>query len=274
MEEFQCLFRAGRPEAQQGVRRTCCRGSARSGRPPASSSWSLSQKPSGVGAGDVQRLFNRFRDNHIVRFALRCATRDVSMADPRQRVATARATTPRACRSATSSRASGSCTRSTDDAPTVRTYLADGEDAEVICLAARKLREKARTLSGDALGVELDEPRVRHRGRPARGDRRRYRPVVGDGGRAARRLMFPMRHADATGEACSAAARARGVPSRRRPDAARTRTATKRRGCRKADLGGARPAMKGRHRAEAARHALTCGNAARVGTARPVPTAA
>ena len=40
----------------------------------------------------------------------------------------------------------------------MRTYLADGEDAEVICLAARKLREKARTLSGDALGVEVDEP--------------------------------------------------------------------------------------------------------------------
>ena len=46
----------------------------------------------------------------------------------------------------------------TDDAPTVRTYLADGEDATVICLAARKIREKARTLSGDALGVEIDEP--------------------------------------------------------------------------------------------------------------------
>ena len=28
----------------------------------------------------------------------------------------------------------------------------------MICLAARKMREKARTLSGDALGVELDEP--------------------------------------------------------------------------------------------------------------------
>ena len=46
----------------------------------------------------------------------------------------------------------------TDDAPTVRTYLADGEDAEVICLAARKIRERARTLSGDALGVEVAEP--------------------------------------------------------------------------------------------------------------------
>ena len=29
---------------------------------------SLSQKPSGVGSGDVQRLFNRYRDNHTIRF--------------------------------------------------------------------------------------------------------------------------------------------------------------------------------------------------------------
>jgi hypothetical protein len=39
-----------------------------------------SQKPSGVGAGDVGRLFNRFRDNHQVRFALRCGNRLVSEA--------------------------------------------------------------------------------------------------------------------------------------------------------------------------------------------------
>ena len=31
---------------------------------------SSSQKPSGVGAGDVARLFNRYRDNHTLRFAL------------------------------------------------------------------------------------------------------------------------------------------------------------------------------------------------------------
>jgi len=57
-----------------------------------------SQKPSGVGAGDVGRLFNRFRDNFAVRFALKCGNRIVSDAilggD-----AYARATTPRRCRS-------------------------------------------------------------------------------------------------------------------------------------------------------------------------------
>lgn len=41
---------------------------------------SLSQKPSGVGAGDVGRLFNRYRDNHTVRIALRCGNIDVSRA--------------------------------------------------------------------------------------------------------------------------------------------------------------------------------------------------
>ncbi len=41
---------------------------------------SSSQKPSGVGAGDVGRLFNRYRDNHAVRFALKCGNRIVSEA--------------------------------------------------------------------------------------------------------------------------------------------------------------------------------------------------
>jgi S-DNA-T family DNA segregation ATPase FtsK/SpoIIIE len=44
-----------------------------------------SQKPSGVGAGDVSRLFNRFRDNFAVRFALKCGNRIVSDGDPRRR---------------------------------------------------------------------------------------------------------------------------------------------------------------------------------------------
>jgi hypothetical protein len=99
-----------------------------------------------------------------------------------------------------------------DDAPTVRTYLADGQDAEVICLAARKLREKNRTLSGDALGVEIDEPES-----DIVADL--LAVIGGDPGiwweAAAERLAaeFPMRHADATPESVSAACRARSVPS-------------------------------------------------------------
>ena len=41
---------------------------------------SSSQKPSGVGAGDVARPFNRYRDNHDVRAALKCGNRVVSEA--------------------------------------------------------------------------------------------------------------------------------------------------------------------------------------------------
>ena len=118
---------------------------------------SLSQKPSGVGAGDVQRLFNRYRDNHILRFALRCANRDVSMAILGSE-SYGEGYDASGLPLGEEFKGIGILYGLTDDAPTVRTYLADGEDAEVICLAARKIREKARTLSGDALGVETGDP--------------------------------------------------------------------------------------------------------------------
>jgi S-DNA-T family DNA segregation ATPase FtsK/SpoIIIE len=71
---------------------------------------SLTQKPSGIGSGqDIQRLFNRFRDNHQLKFGLRCANRDVSNAILGNE-AYGRATTARGCRSATSTAASASCT--------------------------------------------------------------------------------------------------------------------------------------------------------------------
>jgi S-DNA-T family DNA segregation ATPase FtsK/SpoIIIE len=41
---------------------------------------SASQKPGSVGAGDIGRLFTRFRDNHTIRFALKCGSRTVSEA--------------------------------------------------------------------------------------------------------------------------------------------------------------------------------------------------
>src|SRR5258708_29128976 len=43
----------------------------------------------------------------------------------------------------------------TDASPTVRTFLADGPDAEKILTAARALRERAGTLSGMAAGDEV-----------------------------------------------------------------------------------------------------------------------
>jgi len=196
-----------------------------------------SQKPSGVGSGqDMTRLFNRFRDNFIVRFALRCATRDVSMAILGNE-SYGEGYDASGLPLGDEFKGIGILYGLTDDAPTVRTYLADGQDAEVICLAARKLREKHRTLSGDALGVEVDEPES-----DIVADL--LKVMGGDSGlwweTAAERLAaeFPMRHADATGESVSAAARARGVPSTdvRWPAG---RAGTNRKGCRKADLAAA-----------------------------------
>jgi S-DNA-T family DNA segregation ATPase FtsK/SpoIIIE len=119
----------------------------------------------------------------------------------------------------------------------VRTYLANGEDAEAICLAARKLREKARTLSGYALGVEVDEPEsdiVADLLEVFGADSGLWWEV------AAERLIgrYPMRYADATGDSVRSSCASRGVPTVdvRMPP---TRDGEKHRGCRKADLGGA-----------------------------------
>jgi len=197
---------------------------------------SLSQKPSGVGAGDVQRLFNRYRDNHQLRFGLRCGSRDVSNAVLGNE-AYGEGYDCSGLPLGDEYRGVGILYGLTDEAPTVRTYLADGEDAETICLAARKIREKARTLSGDALGVEVAEP-----GSDIVADL--LEVMGGDSAlwweTAAERLdaHFPMRHADATAESVSAAARARGVPSTdvRWPAG---RTGTNRKGCKKPDLAAA-----------------------------------
>ena len=195
-----------------------------------------SQKPSGVGAGDVQRLFNRFRDNFIVRFALRCATRDVSMAILGNE-SYGEGYDASGLPLGDEFKGIGILYGLTDDAPTVRTYLADGEDAEVICLAARKIRERAHTLSGDALGVAIDTDEA---------------DIVADlvevfgadpgiwWETAAERLAAraPSRYADATGDSVRSSCAKRGVPSVdvRMPPG---RDGVKRRGVRKADLDGA-----------------------------------
>ena len=172
---------------------------------------SLSQKPSGVGAGDVQRLFNRYRDNHTIRFGLRCANRDVSNAVLGNE-AYGEGYDCSGLPLGDEFKGIGILYGLTDDAPTVRTYLADGEDAEVICLAARKLRERARTLSGDALGVAIETEEA---------------DIVADLAEvfgadpglwwetAAERLAAhaPSRYADATGDSVRASCAKRGLPS-------------------------------------------------------------
>jgi S-DNA-T family DNA segregation ATPase FtsK/SpoIIIE len=120
-----------------------------------------SQKPSGVGAGDVGRLFNRFRDNHQVRFALRCGNRIVSEAvlggDAYSEGYDASALPIGDGSNGTNDyRGVGILYGASDQTPMVRTFLADHTDAEKILIAARKLREQYGTLSGDAAGETVE----------------------------------------------------------------------------------------------------------------------
>lgn len=173
---------------------------------------SASQKPSSVGAGDVQRLFNRFRDNHTIRYALRCGNRDVSMAvlggDAYQEGYDA-SKLPIGDKF----RGVGYLYGATDDTPTVRSFLADGKDADKILDAARLHRERAGTLSGAATGEQIE---------------RNTRDVLADiltvlgadtaahweaiAGRLAEQM--PEQYDGTTPEAISAQARALNVPSR------------------------------------------------------------
>ncbi|WP_326564582.1 cell division protein FtsK [Micromonospora peucetia] len=174
---------------------------------------SSSQKPSGVGAGDVGRLFNRYRDNHQLRFALKCGNRDVSIAvlggDSYQEGYDASALPV-----GLEYRGVGYLYGASDATPTVRTFLADHVDAERILVAARQHRERIGTLSGEAAGEDMA---------------REARDVLADvlnvfyAGKAtiswpalAARLQetYPEAYADITPQAISAMVRKLGVPGK------------------------------------------------------------
>jgi S-DNA-T family DNA segregation ATPase FtsK/SpoIIIE len=175
------------------------------------------QKPSGVGAGqEMARLFNRFRDNHTLRFALKCGNRDVSIAtlgaDSYQEGYDASSLPLGDGQNGTNDyRGVGILYGATDKAPTVRTFLADHADAEKILIAARRHRERLGLLSGDAAGETVA---------------REYRDVMADArsvfyaGEAriswpelAHRMreVMPQHYADLTPEAISAQLRSLGV---------------------------------------------------------------
>ncbi|MBF9129313.1 cell division protein FtsK [Plantactinospora sp. S1510] len=172
---------------------------------------SSSQKPSGVGAGDVARLFNRYRDNHGVRFALKCGNRVVSEAilggD-----AYAEGFDASTLPNGVPYRGVGILYGASDDTATVRTYLADHTDAEKILTAARKHRERAGTLTGDAAGesvarevrdVLADVRAVFHPGEPGL----HWTTIA-----ARMAEQMPEHYADLTGDAASALLREH-VPS-------------------------------------------------------------
>ncbi|MEU7975192.1 cell division protein FtsK [Micromonospora sp. NPDC049089] len=116
---------------------------------------SSSQKPSGIGAGDnIKRLFTRYRDNHAVRFALKCGNREVSMAvlggDAYGEGFDA-STLP----VGDEYKGVGILYGASDNTPIVRTHLADAEDAEKILRAARMFREAEDLLTGEAAGEDM-----------------------------------------------------------------------------------------------------------------------
>ncbi|MEH1018002.1 cell division protein FtsK, partial [Micromonospora sp. CPCC 206060] len=100
-----------------------------------------------------------------------------------------------------------------DDTPTVRTYLADQEDAEKILLAARKLREQAGTLTGMAAGEDVTRE-TRDVLADVHGVFQGKEPSLHWKVVAARLAeQMPEHYADATDESISAQCRAVGIPS-------------------------------------------------------------
>ena len=167
------------------------------------------QRPSGIGSGNIQQMFTSFRDNHAIRFGLRTSSWQVSElclgAGAYSEGLDTSALLPQY-------KGVGILRGASDASPTVRSYLADGRDAERILVAARALRERAGTLSGMALDEEAAAP---------------ARDVLGDAlsvfgadtqlhwGLLASRLakQIPERWEDVTGEALSAQCRDLGVRS-------------------------------------------------------------
>ena len=111
------------------------------------------QRPSGVGGGgELGQQFTSFRDNFAIRFGLRTSSWQVS------ELCLGAGAYSEGLDTSTllpEYKGVGILRGATDKSPTVRTYLADGRDAEKILLAARALRERAGTLSGMAAGLDV-----------------------------------------------------------------------------------------------------------------------
>jgi len=184
------------------------------------------QRPSGVGSGQVGQQFTSFRDNHAVRFGLRTSSWQVS------ELCLGSGAYSEGLDTSTllpQYKGVGILRGAADVSPTVRTYLADGGDTEKILTVARVLRERAGTLSGTAAGEAAGAA-----GRDVLGDL--LAVFEADTGlhwaEAAERLgrRFPSRWEGVTGDALSAQCRALGVPS---VDVKRSGLVLK--GCRRAD---------------------------------------
>ena len=122
------------------------------------------QKPSGIGGGgELGQRFTGFRDNFAIRFGLRTSSWQVSEMCLGQGAYSEGLDTSTLL---PQYKGVGILRGASDASPTVRTYLADGQDAERILTAARTIRERAGTLSGHG----------GRRGRGAAARRARRRP--------------------------------------------------------------------------------------------------
>jgi hypothetical protein len=113
------------------------------------------QKPSGIGGtGAVAQQFTSFRDQLGIRLSLRTSSWQVS------EMVLGQGAYSEGLDSSTllpQYKGVGILRGATDASPTVRTYLADGQDADKILTAARAIRQQAGTLSGMALGQEPEQ---------------------------------------------------------------------------------------------------------------------
>ena len=166
------------------------------------------QKPSGIGSGQVATQFTSFRDNFAVRFGLRTSSWQVSEMVLGQGAYSEGLDTSTLL---PQYKGVGILRGASDASPTVRTHLADGKDAEKILLAARALRQKAGTLSGMAVAEEtpaapsiLDDVLAVLGDQPAG----QWETLA-----ASLRVRFPDRRGDETAESVSAQCRAAGVAS-------------------------------------------------------------
>ncbi|MDN3358924.1 hypothetical protein [Actinomadura sp. DC4] len=168
------------------------------------------QKPSGIGTGQVAQQFNAFRDNHQIRFSLRTGSWQVS------ELVLGSGAYSEGFDSSTllpDYKGVGILRGASDATPTVRTHLADAQDTEKILTAARAYRQRARTLTGTAAGEDVT--------REARDVLADVRQIYNPGERGlhwqqiATRLAatYPEHYADLTPDAISAQVRAFGVPS-------------------------------------------------------------
>jgi hypothetical protein len=181
---------------------------------------SATQKPSGVGGSKrTKELFNRFRDNHTLRIALKCGNRTVSEAVLGTE-AYGEGIDAAALPSGDNARGIFYLYGDRDQVPMVRGYLADNPDALTILAAARKHRERAGTLSGEAAGHvvldgELVDPLADTLSVVASGEKNISYPRL-----AARlRDTYPERYADLDAKSISARLRSFGVKGKSVADA-------------------------------------------------------